>query len=274
MIRSGLHRVNYLARHYLSMVMYGLTIMVMPNRFYTMRYPGGIIRLPLCDSFRMWAKILGSYEYNKTRFIREHLKTGRIVIDVGANVGYYTWLFASKVGSKGHIYAIEPEPRLFWELQQTLKISNLSNVTLIQCALGSKHDKATFYYGKFSGWGSLYYSEDHAKHINSTIEVEIKTIDQLVKENSIQKVDLLKIDVEDGDFEVLKGAENTLIRYEPDIVIDVDFRDAKLKKRIWDYLKFRDYNIFSLEHELIELHQLQENLKDIFASKKLIKKDI
>ena len=266
MRRKNKHGFDYYWRDLSSKLLYSISFML-PPRFYTLKYEGGVIRLPLRDSYRMWAKLFGSYEYEKTGFVREYLQKGKVVIDAGANVGYFTWLFASLVGPKGHVYAVEPSPELIEELVRTLQLAPRENVTLVPHALGETPGQGTFYYGKLTGWGSLHYSKSHAGDLGVTIAVTVKTVDQLVDEYSIKHVDLIKIDVEDGDLAVLKGATRTLEKFSPDVLIDIDFRDPQMKHQVWDFLASKGYRFSQFGKMMPPLDAIPENSKDLFATK-------
>ncbi len=74
--------------------------------------------------------INGVYGELDTQIIREQIKEGDIVIDVGANIGYYTLIFAQLVGKTGKVFAFEPEPKNFEILKKNIEINNYGNVTV------------------------------------------------------------------------------------------------------------------------------------------------
>ena len=78
---------------------------------------------------------LEKYEPYETELILKQVKSGDIIVDVGANIGYYTVLFADKVGKKGKIIAIEPDPINFEILQKNIKENKLFNVVAVQAAV-------------------------------------------------------------------------------------------------------------------------------------------
>ncbi len=84
---------------------------------------------------------LGKYEPYETQLILRQTKIGDTVVDVGANIGYYTLLLANKVGKTGKVYAFEPDKINFEILAKNVKENNLENVVMINAAVGKKEGK-------------------------------------------------------------------------------------------------------------------------------------
>jgi len=137
------------------------------------------------------------------------LKEGDIVVDVGANVGMFTVKAALSVGDKGKVVSIEPIEENFELLKKNVEFHNLVNVQIIRKALGSRRGKTTMLKSLLSGTHQLKGLKNPEFPIEE-VDVEVDTLDNIVKELSINKIDLLKIDVEGAELEVLKGAEESL----------------------------------------------------------------
>ncbi len=78
------------------------------------------------------------YEPGETRLILEHVKPGMTVVDIGANIGYYTLLMARQVGPAGKVFAFEPDPFNFSLLEENVRSNGYKNVTLINAALSER----------------------------------------------------------------------------------------------------------------------------------------
>lgn len=150
---------------------------------------------------------LGTYEPAETRLVTRFLASGMTVIDVGANVGYYTALAASRVGTKGRIFAIEPAARPFARLQNLIVKNHLS-ARAFNIGLGEK-----------SGEEHLYQSPDSRNDTPTmiahggfapTATVPIRRLDDCLDEWQVAHVDLLKIDVEGWEPQVFEGASRAL----------------------------------------------------------------
>jgi len=150
---------------------------------------------------------LGTFELFETRLVAGFLAPGMTVIDVGANVGYYTALAASRVGSKGRIFAIEPDARAFARLKKLISENHLP-VSAFNIGLGEK-----------SGEENLYRSPDSRNNtptmiahggLAPTATVSIRRLDDCMDEWEMTHVDLLKIDVEGWEPQVFRGASRAL----------------------------------------------------------------
>jgi tRNA G37 N-methylase Trm5 len=78
--------------------------------------------------------VMGSFEPAETELMRQRVRPGATVLDIGANIGYFTLLMARCVGPSGHVYAFEPEPKNFELLQHNVRRNNYANVTCGQAA--------------------------------------------------------------------------------------------------------------------------------------------
>jgi FkbM family methyltransferase len=138
----------------------------------------------------------------------ENVQEDWMILDCGANIGYFSILF-SKLATRGHIYAFEPTSTISM-LQDNLAYHKVTNVTPLQCALGrtsgTKVDKI------FRIWG-----RDPEQQ-----EYPFISIDDFVIENNIPKIDCIKIDVDSFDFEVLQGAEQTLLKHDPYVMVELN----------------------------------------------------
>jgi FkbM family methyltransferase len=149
---------------------------------------------------------LGAYERWETRTVRRHLRPGMTVIDVGANVGYFTLLAARQVGSWGRVIAVEPSAPAADRLATTVRENGLGQVHLLRCGLG-----------RASGRGVLSEPslQNHTpsmvgSHGRSGVIVSLRTLDEVADSYSVGQVDLLKVDVEGYEPEVFAGASRLL----------------------------------------------------------------
>jgi FkbM family methyltransferase len=147
--------------------------------------------------------IAGEYEPDP----RFEIQPGATVVDVGAQIGFFTVRAASKAGPSGRIIALEPDPGSFGRLERNVAVNKLANVTILQCAAAAHAD------------GVYFESRPHSveSHIVATpragsIRVASCTLDGLVMEHDLRRIDYLKIDTEGAELQILRAASNTLPR--------------------------------------------------------------
>ncbi len=144
-----------------------------------------------------------------------HIEKDWVILDIGANIGYYSVLF-SRSATAGTVYAFEPTST-YEKLLLNLQHNQCTNVKPLKMAVGDKTGLLSD--GIFRIWGTPAESADYL----------FTTVDEFIRENRIDRVDAIKIDVDSFDFEVLLGAEETILRFDPYIMVEVN--DGALSKR-------------------------------------------
>jgi FkbM family methyltransferase len=140
--------------------------------------------------------------------LRQLLRRGMRVVDVGANIGYFLLLFEQSIGPEGSIVCLEPEPDNAVELERNIRNNSFTNVELLRLAAGDEDGLVSLTPGingvvKPDGSGS--------------ITVQIRRLDSLLQ----GRVDFIKIDVEGFEHQVLRGAERVLRDRQPTLVVEV-----------------------------------------------------
>jgi len=129
---------------------------------------------------------------------------GDIVLDIGAYVGMFTVKASKAVGGQGKVIAIEPSPENYVILMGNCR--GWGNVTLVQKAIMAKNGTGKLYYSKSAAANSL------VTRWKRYVKVETITLDNLMEELGLNKVDIIKVDAEGAEIDVLKGAQNVLAR--------------------------------------------------------------
>lgn len=154
---------------------------------------------------------LGSYEWDKRATFERVVRPGNVVFDVGANVGFYTLLASELVGPAGRVFAFEPLPRNAGYLGAHLSLNHAANATMVQAAVWHRSGKVRFDFG-------VDHSQGRATE-SSGIEVDAVTLDDFVGRNSLPPPNVIKIDIEGGEFDALRGATKVLTRGRPVILL-------------------------------------------------------
>jgi len=166
---------------------------------------------------------------------------GSTVIDVGANVGFFTMRFASWVGEHGHVIAFEPERKNIRRLRQRIKKANFA--ARVEIVEGVAAETS----GTLRLALNPYHPGDH-KIALTGIAVQAWTIDDLLRGQQCPRVSLIKIDVQGAEVRVLRGARDTITRCRPTLFVEVD--DAALQAagfsadEMFDELESLGYRIY------------------------------
>lgn len=147
-------------------------------------------------------------ELQTKQWIVDNASPDWVYLDCGANVGYYTVLF-SQLSPDGKVHAIEPTSTADM-LEENIFYNGCKNVIVHRRAVGQ-------YPGRrvdriFRIWGQP----------PEELEYDFTTIDHLVPELGLERLDCVKIDVDSFDFEVLMGAERTLGQYDPWLIVELN----------------------------------------------------
>jgi FkbM family methyltransferase len=154
----------------------------------------------------LWIQKL-RYERNADlRLLRGCLRPGMHVVDIGANIGVYSSMFAHAVGVTGRVIAFEPDPLLFEALVANARANNLLHIVAYQMALGDKRGSGRLNRGLFnSGDNRLVAPGQHAT--GSAVDTQITTLDEFLDGAA---VDFIKMDVQGWEVHALRGMEKTL----------------------------------------------------------------
>jgi FkbM family methyltransferase len=165
----------------------------------------------------------GSYEPEVRAQIRRWLSPGATAVDVGANVGWHALLMATIVGPTGRVYAFEPNESTRARLRGAIDANGLQQVTIDSRALSDRIGTTGFEAPQagdvWDGTGRMTAAPAAG---GSGMSVECTTLDAFVEEHGIDRLDLVKIDVEGWEQTVLRGAPRTLARLAPSVVFEYD----------------------------------------------------
>ena len=171
--------------------------------------------------------INGVYGELDTKIIREEIHEGDIVIDVGANIGYYTLIFAQLVGSSGKVFAFEPEPKNFEILKKNIEINNYQNIVAEQKIVSDKSGIVKLFIAEH---GIVGHRINQEKSSQKFIEVESIILDNYIKKlNLDNKINFIKIDVEGSEPKVLEGTKE-IIKKSNQLKIFTEFNREVVKE--------------------------------------------
>ena len=223
------------------------------------------IFLDSSDSLRL--SINGDFEPHTTKLIKNNISKGNLVIDVGANIGYFSLIMAKCV-ENGKVFSFEPELKNFELLEKNLDENEYSNVVLENKAVGNKNGITEMYLADkndniYSSSMHKIFSSKIVSQLSNTISVNIIKLDEyFVNLGLINKIDLVKIDVEGAEFDVLRGMEK-IIDGNKNIKIIMEFCLENLEdfgsnpKDIMHFLKDKGFKIW-------KINEIEKNLQQVF----------
>jgi FkbM family methyltransferase len=167
--------------------------------------------------------LTGNFEPNELTWLSETLTEGMTMIDIGAHMGMYTLTASKLVGESGIVVALEPSTREFQRLTFHVTLNDLRNVRCLQVAASSACGEATLKIAWEWNSGHNTFGEFFNPAVEMTREerVPMQTVDALVAAQRLQRVDVIKIDVEGHELQVLAGTVETLTRFRPRVLIEV-----------------------------------------------------
>ena len=174
-------------------------------------------------SYRCWRYRFKS-EVPSISFIRHANLRGKTLLDVGANRGIYSIYMSRAAGPDGRVLAFEPQPELKSQLETIRDKFGLRNLTIENVGLSSAPGKLLMRRPK-SGAGAASFHID-ADYGWEEFEVQVVRLDDYIESSNIDRVDLIKCDVESHELEVFKGAEATLRRHLPALIFECNHEIA------------------------------------------------
>lgn len=200
---------------------------------------------------------MGYYNEEIASALNQYLTPNMVVLDIGANIGEITLLAAKRVKTHGQIYAFEPMDTIANKLAQHVELNHFTQVEIHRCALGNELNNQMPIYSscgqenndKNEGLGSLYNKDSQEQPIQY---VKLTTMDIWVTQKpEIHTIDLIKIDIEGAELACLQGAKETLKKFKPKIIIEIqDFSAERAGYKatdIIDLLSELGYEFFRIE---------------------------
>jgi FkbM family methyltransferase len=167
--------------------------------------------------------LFGTYEPQLREIIKVVVPGGGVAIDVGANIGWHTLLMARLAGHGGRVLAVEANPSVCERLRENLELNRFTNVLVVNCAAANEDGYLSFQgpdaSEPSSGDGHVLDS-GAASPGGSTIRVPARKLDAMAADAGLERVDLIKIDVEGFEWPVLQGAEAVISRFRPHVVFE------------------------------------------------------
>ena len=156
--------------------------------------------------------ISGVFGPRDTQTVKDNVFSGNIVVDLGANIGYFTCLLAKIVGEGGKVFAFEPDPRNLKLLRRNIQENDYKNVIIADKAVSDVNGSCTLYSSQ-KKFGANRIFESKKNQTRDFIPIKSETIcldDYFEKQNLLKKIDFIKIDIEGSEFRAFNGMKKIL----------------------------------------------------------------
>ena len=174
--------------------------------------------------FALYLWKFSALESLETKLIKKIVKKNMVIFDIGANIGYYTLIFADIVGENGKVYSFEPDPNNYRLLVKNLKANGYGNVIPIRKAISDKVGEINFFFSEEHRGDHRIYDPGDGRKL---LKVKTTTLDEFI--NDKIKPDIIKIDIEGVEFLAFLGM-NKLIKSNRNLIIICEFWPGALKK--------------------------------------------
>lgn len=163
--------------------------------------------------------IYNGFEELELDFLKANLSSGDIFLDIGSNIGLFSLVASQRVGDEGLVVAYEPNPVTYFRLVENIKINGLNNIQTHNIGLSNSKNELDFYISKngYDAWNS--FAPEPSK-LQEKIKVPVSTLDTVIKELDIEKIKVIKIDVEGWEKFVLQGGQQFLTEFNPLLIVE------------------------------------------------------
>lgn len=197
------------------------------------------------------------YEPCIVEIVNREVKKNDVVLDIGANIGYYTLIFARLVGEGGKVFAFEPDPVNFELLKKNIEINGYKNVVLVQKAVSEKSETAKLYISEINKGDHRIYDPGPGD-VRKDVEIETVRLDDYFKDYA-GKIDFVKIDTQGAEGAVISGFLSTLQKDQ--------FKNIKIITEFWpkgEWLFRADFKqtLASFSDLGFKLYDIDESVKE------------
>jgi FkbM family methyltransferase len=186
---------------------------------------------------------LGTYEPELADAVREFVRPGMTVYDVGANIGYISLLLAHAARPNGRVFAFEALPANVERIRRNIALNSLENqITLVPQAVADQGGELTFYVHESVGMGKVAGSAGRPQEqYQAEITVKALSLDEFVYQQGNPAPDIVKMDIEGGEVLALPGMQRILAEHHPLLLLELHGPESE--KVAWQTLTEAGYSL-------------------------------
>jgi len=220
---------------------------------------GNTLFIDKTDKVAVETYLKSEYEPGTTNFLKKIIKKGMNVINIGANIGYFTLLAAREVGPEGKVFAFEPFPQTVELLKKNILVNGFENIEIESKAVSNKTDYATLLTG-----GSSLHNFISKKKFPQLKEIQVPTItvDDFLKNKDIN-IDFIFIDAEGQEPLIFEGMKKTLQNQNLEIVFEfnqftLEFSDTN-PNDLLDQIKKMGFQLYLIDENTSSLKPITKS---------------
>jgi len=203
----------------------------------------------------------------EVKYLEKLLRPGDVFIDGGANLGIYSMAAAACVGPAGRVIAFEPQTRVLAILQKNIELNQSTQIEAHALGLAEREGEASLY---SACEGVVNASLGTSAGTASVQTINLTSLDRFFEKHGLNRLDVLKIDVEGAEELVLRGAASTLEKHRPKIIFEVNpIATTGLKLEVdgaWQILKRLNYAFFAVREDgALEPATITEDVTNVIA---------
>lgn len=208
------------------------------------------LNLHLGNDISLPTYVSGTIDPNEFYLLHLLLEERMTFLDIGANEGFYSVFAASRGGKAGRVIAFEPSERECVRLTRNLELNGLTNVVLERVGIADADGEAVLRLCEYghegqNTLGAFAYQIEQAGSQN----VRLRSLDAYLDEHPVDRVDVVKVDVEGAEERVLRGAIRTLQRHRPILLLEINSRSLEFQgsspRNVATVLREAGYRIYS-----------------------------
>ena len=164
----------------------------------------------------------GCYEPKESPSLLAAAEGAEVVLDIGANAGWYALHFAQRLAPNGVVHAFEPVPSTYARLARNVALNGLEEVVKTHnIGVGDEERTVSFFVPQFSGSGAASMRNLHPDETCEQVTARIETLDGRFQSIGRNRLDLIKVDVEGAELSVINGGLATISRHKPMIFMEL-----------------------------------------------------
>jgi len=200
---------------------------------------------------------LGTYEPDLQIAAEKLIMPGDHIYDVGANIGYISLIAARLTGESGRVYSFEALPDNITRLKKNIAMNDLfERVHINHCAITDRDEPIIFYTHASGAMGKAAGSAGRDEDYGESITVKGLTLDHFTQTENLPLPDLIKMDIEGGEANALRGAERILSTKKPTLLIELHGQVAA--EQVWHIFHDHGYQIHAINKNFSRITNLDQ----------------